>query len=63
MVLGEAFGSPLATLTGGPVNKIRFVNASGGVGAFSCFHMVSRDALGWYLEPFFFVRSCIFSVL
>ena len=42
----EPFGSSLATLTGGPVGKIRFVNAFGGVGAFSCIRVASRGAFG-----------------
>ena len=56
-------GGSLATLTGVPVSKIRFVRASGGVGAFSCFRMVSREAFGRYLHPLFVIRSGIFTII
>ena len=56
-------GGPLADLTGGPASQIHFVNALEGVGAFSCSHMVSGDASGWYFGPFLVVRRFIFSVL
>ena len=46
------FGSSLAILTAGPVSKIGFVHASGGVRGFSCVRMVCREACG-----------CIFRVL
>ena len=59
----DPFWSPLAALTGDPVNKIRFFVASEGFDAFSCFQMVSGDAFGWYLQAFLVVRSCILSVL
>ena len=54
------FWSPLAALTGDPVNKIRFFVASEGIGAFSCFQMVSGDAFGWCLVAFLVVWSCFF---
>ena len=59
----SSLGSLLATLTGAPVNKIPFVNALGGVGAFSCPQMVSRDASGRYFGPLLVVRSPNFRVL
>ena len=62
-VFWRAFGRLLATLTGALVNKIRFVNALEGVGAFSCSHMVSGDASGWYFGQFLVVRRSTFSVL
>ena len=63
MGFAKLLRSLLVTLTGVPVNKIRFVNALGGVGVFSCFPMVSRDASGKYFESLLVVRSRILRVL
>ena len=56
-------GCLLGILTGGPVGKIRFINASGGVGASFGTQMVCGDGFGWYLEAFLVVLNCIFSFL